>query len=133
MLLTLIGRLLLVAFPKRFRERLGRPLLQTLLADSRTASGRLAFGRFATGAVEVVRAGVAERVAVSRAGPGAAPRRSSLEGIGQDLRYGLRRLLRARGFTIAAVLTFGALEIRIPPRGLLFDRISRDTSSPVSR
>jgi hypothetical protein len=46
----LLTQAALLAFPKPFRDRLGRPLAQTLLADCRTASGRIAHWRLAAGA-----------------------------------------------------------------------------------
>jgi len=103
MIARFLGRVLLIAFPKRFRDRLGRPLVQTLLTDSRTASGRLAAGRFAAGAVDVVRAGLTERVAVSRRERGS--RRSTIEATWQDLRLAGRRLNHSRGFALVALLT----------------------------
>jgi putative ABC transport system permease protein len=102
MLVALLGRLLLLAFPKRFRDRLGRPLVQTLVADSRTPDGRLAPGRFAGGALDVIRAGLAERVISRRERRN---QRSTWEAIWQDVRIAARRLNHSRGFTVVALLT----------------------------
>jgi putative ABC transport system permease protein len=106
MLPTLLGRLMLLAFPRGLRERIGRPLLQTLTTDCRTRSGRLAIGRTAANALDVVRAGLAARVAGwHRPAEIRQPRGSALDATWQDLRYGVRRLNHSRGFTAVAVLT----------------------------
>ncbi len=102
MLAAILGRLLLVVFPKRFRDRLGRPLVQTLLTDSRSPDGRLAWGRFAGGAVDVIRAGLAERVINRRQ---RRHQRSAWEAIWQDVRVAARRLNHSRGFAVVALLT----------------------------
>jgi predicted permease len=103
-LTKLVSRAALLAFPKRFRDRLGRPLVQTLLADCRTEHGGLAAGRFVSGVIDVVRAGLTERLAGYRRGD-RRPRRSILDGVWQDVRHGVRRLNRSRGFTAAALVT----------------------------
>ena len=103
---TFLSRVLLLAFPKAFRERLGRQLVQTLLTDSRAPSGRLRPVRLAIGAADVVRAGLAERMAVRRRARGDRRRgRSWPDAWWQDVRQGARRLASARGFTFVAVLT----------------------------
>jgi putative ABC transport system permease protein len=102
MFARLLGRLLLVAFPKRFRRRLGDPLVQTLLMDSRTASGRMAAGRLTAGAIDVVRAGLAER-ALGR--HDRRSWRSSVDAIWQDIRQAARRLNHSRAFALVALLT----------------------------
>jgi predicted permease len=99
--------MLLWVFPKPFRDRLGRSLVQTLLTDSRTAAGRLAMGRFVTGAIDVVVAGLAERFTGSRP-PRRPKRQRRLDLLWHDLRYSVRRLLHARGFAAAAIVTFAA-------------------------
>jgi len=99
---SVLARLLLLTFPRRFRDRLGRPLVQTLLTDSRTPDGRLAIGRFASGAVDVLRAGLAERVIRRRERRN---ERSTWEAIWQDLRVAARRLNHSRGFAVVALLT----------------------------
>ena len=62
MLTRFLCRLLLLAFPARFRHQRGRALVQTLVDDSRDASGRLSPARFAAGALDVIRAGLSERI-----------------------------------------------------------------------
>jgi predicted permease len=100
----LVGRAVLLAFPKRFRDRLGQPLVQTLLTDCRTRDGRVAAGRFLLGVMDVARAGLAERVADWRRHH-AERRRSVLDAVWQDVRHGVRRLNQSRGFTAVALLT----------------------------
>jgi predicted permease len=100
MIARFFGRLLLVAFPRRFRDRFGRPLVETLLVDSRTPSGRIDLGRFTAGAIDVVQAGLTERVEIRRR-----ERRSTIDAIWQDLRVAGRRLNRSRGFAFVALLT----------------------------
>jgi predicted permease len=100
MLMRMLGRLLLLAFPKRFRDRVGAPLVQTLLTDSRDGSGRVAPGRLAAGAVDVVSAGLSERLT--------RPRRTLRMTIGAtwlDLRLAARRLNHSRTFAVVALLT----------------------------
>jgi putative ABC transport system permease protein len=107
MLVRLLTRVLLAAFPREFRERHGRPLVQTLLADARTASGRLAMPRVLAGAADVIRAGFAERVGrghdrgdwPDRAGAG------RTGGWRADLAHVRRSLARRRGFAAAVFLT----------------------------
>jgi predicted permease len=62
MMTKLICRLLLLAFPARFRDQRGRALIQTLVDDSRGPSGRVSVTRFTAGAVDVLRAGLSERI-----------------------------------------------------------------------
>jgi putative ABC transport system permease protein len=102
MLARLLTQAALIAFPKPFRDRLGRPLAQTVLTDCRTASGRIAHWRLAAGAAEIIRAGLAERVAVRRR---TRARRAWSDVLWQDLRYSARRLNRSRGFALAALVT----------------------------
>jgi putative ABC transport system permease protein len=101
MLARLLTRTALLAFPRAFRDRLGRPLAQTVLADCRTPSGRIAYGRLAAGAAEIVRTGLGERVARRRT----RARRTWPDVLWQDLRYSARRLNRSRGFALAAIVT----------------------------
>ena len=78
---------------KPFRDRFGQQLLQTLLTDSRTPSGGLVIGRFVAGAMDVVRAGLAERVAIRRQHSSRRREgRSWFDAVWQDVRYGVRRL-----------------------------------------
>jgi hypothetical protein len=102
MFARLLTQAALIAFPKSFRDRLGRPLAQTVLADCRTVSGRIAYWRLAAGAAEIVRAGLAERVAVRRR---TRARRAWADVLWQDLHYTARRLNRSRGFALAALIT----------------------------
>jgi len=101
-LASFLGRLLLLAFPRRFRDRLGRPLVQTLVTDSRGRSGRIAWSRFTAGAFDVVRAGLGERAGSV---PERRRRRAMLEALWQDLRVAGRRLNQSRGFAVVALLT----------------------------
>jgi predicted permease len=96
-----LGRLLLLAFPKDFRDRLGRPLLQTLRADARTPAGRFSPWRAASGALDVVRAGLTERLVRRTA---RAAHRGLADAWWQDARYGMRRLARSPLFTVVALL-----------------------------
>ena len=93
MLVQILARAVLLSFPKQIRDRVGRPLVQTLLTDCRTRRGRLAAGRFALGVVDVARAGLAERLAMGRRGV-RRPRRSIFEALWQE------GLILA-GFTVA--------------------------------
>ena len=104
MLARFLTRVVLIAFPRAFRDRLGRPLAQTLIADSRMPSGRVAVWRLAAGIVDIIRAGLAERLGAHRQG-GSPGRRSLVDVVWQELRYTARRLDRSRGFTVVALLT----------------------------
>jgi putative ABC transport system permease protein len=104
-MLTRFCRLLLLAFPVSLRTRLGRPLLQTLVTDSRGPSGRLSPRRLLVNGIDIVRSGAAERLrARSRAGAdGGAPR--GRWSIATDLRHVRRSLARRRGFAVAVFTT----------------------------
>jgi putative ABC transport system permease protein len=124
MLAKFLGRLLLLAFPKRFRDRLGRPLVQTLLTDSRGESGRLAPGRLAAGAVDVVSAGLTERLE--------SPRRTlrmTLEATWLDLRLAARRLNHSRTFVVVALLT---LALGIGANAALFQLLEAVRLRPLA-
>jgi putative ABC transport system permease protein len=113
MLLRVLCRLLVLAFPAPFRDRLGRPLVQTLLADSRQRSGRLAVGRFLAGSVDVIRAGLLERWRRRnhvKAEPGSMRAGALTRGVGPELRGSWRGLVR-RPVLAAGVVTTLALGI----------------------
>ena len=95
-----IGRVLLFAFPKRFRDRIGSPLVETLMSDSRDESGRLVPGRFAAGAVDVVSAGLTERLETPKRTVG-----MTIDATWRDLRLAVRRLNQSRAFAAVALLT----------------------------
>jgi predicted permease len=97
----LLARLLLLAFPKDFRDRLGRPMLQVLISDARTVTGRRSPWRLFCGGLDLLRAGLAERLARRTA---RAARRGLAEAWWQDVRYGVRRLAQSRLFTTVALL-----------------------------
>jgi putative ABC transport system permease protein len=103
----LLIRVLLAAYPRRFRERHGRPLVQTLLADARTASGRLAAWRLLAGAVNIVRTGLAERAGWSGRDPDTpgGGRTGRPVGWRADLGHVRRSLARRPGFTTAVFVT----------------------------
>jgi putative ABC transport system permease protein len=102
--------LLLFAFPKAFRERLGRPLLQTLMTDCRTASGRISPWRLTSGALDLVRAGLAERVRLARdrrrpARAESASRLWQLRGLSRELGQARRSLVGRPGLALTVFLT----------------------------
>lgn len=114
MLLRSLCHLLLLAFPARFRERLGRPLVQTLMADSRRPSGRLSVSRFVAGAADLVRAGLAER-RLARSRRAGLPRTGGTtiaRGLGPEIRTSWRALVRrpalAAGVVVTLALGIGA-------------------------
>lgn len=114
-------RLLLLSFPASIRERVGRQLAQTLLADSTRASGRLAPWRLLVNSLDVVRAGLAERArhareshhaSEARTDPFVVERRAGgrwRSSLGADLRHARRSLARRPTFalTVFATLALG--------------------------
>ncbi len=101
----LVFRILLLTFPRRLRDQVGRPLLQTLIADSHPG-GRLSPGRWLAGAWDLCRAGLAARVA-ERAYHRAPGR--GLGGLRDDLVQVTRGLAGRKGFaaTVIATLAVG--------------------------
>ena len=99
-------RLLLLAFPPEIRARVGRPLIQTLVTDSR-AGGRLSFARLVSGAWDVLRAGLAARFSRSRSTARVSGR--GLRGVADDLHHVRRSLTRKKTFaaTVLVTLTLG--------------------------
>ena len=61
-MIELYCRLLLLAFPRAVRDRVGRPLVQTMLSDCRRANGRLSLRGLLLNSIDIVRAGLGERV-----------------------------------------------------------------------
>ena len=61
-MIELYCRLLLLAFPRAVRDRVGRPLVQTMLSDCRRANGRLSPRGLLLNSIDIVRAGLGERV-----------------------------------------------------------------------
>jgi predicted permease len=97
-------RLLLLAFPRSHRDRVGRPLVQTLVEDSRRGGGRLSPGRLALNSIDVVRAGIAERRSTRRAGH-AAGVTGGRPSLATDLRHARRSLARRPLFTATVFIT----------------------------
>jgi putative ABC transport system permease protein len=110
-------RLLVRAFPKHLRDRIGRPLVQTLLSDCKSG-GRFSLARFIAGAWDVVRAGLAARLARPSSPP--EPRRG-WRGIVEDLHQVRRSLARRKAFAVTVVLT---LSIGIAVSATIFAVIS---------
>jgi predicted permease len=111
MLTRFLCRLLLLAFPARFRDQRGRALVQTLVDDSRDASGRLSPPRFAAGALDVIRAGLSERITPAPstlAAPAASTSSSNASWYG-DLKSAWRSIRHrpAASITIVGTLALG--------------------------
>ncbi|MCG8468745.1 MAG: ABC transporter permease [Gemmatimonadetes bacterium] len=110
-------RALLLAYPRRFRDRFGRGLIDGLHEDLRAArrSGRLATGRFWIAAArDAVIHGVLERIAPSarRARHSTLPITPGhlelrVTHLSQDVRFALRSLWRARVSSLVSVTTLG--------------------------
>lgn len=98
-------RLLLLAFPKHLRDRIGRPLLQTLMTDSRVQT-RWSPLRTVGAAWDILRAGLSARFSTGVHTP--EPRRG-LRGVVEDLHQVRRSLSRRKvyGVTVVATLAIG--------------------------
>jgi putative ABC transport system permease protein len=121
-MLGLYCRLLLLAFPRRVRDRIGRPLVQTLVSDCRHASGRVSIARVLANSGDVVRAGLAERMAKRQRGtddvePGKVRRR-----ILTDLGHARRSLRRRPAFTLTV---FGILALGLGLNTAVFSVVHR--------
>jgi predicted permease len=104
-------RLLLRAYPQRFRERYG----EEMVADARALVAQRRAERSARGVLsacwlvlrDLAGSAVRERLLSRRRTAADRTTRGSATMVGHDFRQGARLLLRAPGFTLAAVLTVG--------------------------
>jgi predicted permease len=109
-MLRLSFRMLLFAMPAGVRARVGRDLIEALVADVRAASPLASLGRFFANATDLVTAGVAERRSAGRGGAGQPPPRridpvESLRALWRDAVHAVRGFAAAPGFTVVAVLS----------------------------
>ena len=114
---ALYCRLLLLAFPRAVRDRVGRPLVQTLVSDCHRGSGKLSMWCLLANSADIIRAGVAERFRLLRASaPSASPRESPASpreqrhgSLRTDFRDARRSMARRPvfAFTVFATLALG--------------------------
>ncbi len=103
-----VYRLLLRIFPAAFREEFGEDMERLFAERLREVDGRplARAGLWAAGAWDVVSHGLRERVSRGAAAFGNGRREgTTMEGWIQDLRFGVRSMLRRPGFTVSAVGT----------------------------
>jgi putative ABC transport system permease protein len=99
-------RALLRAFPHDMRDRIGRSLAQTLATDCRAPGGRVALTCLFSNSVDLIRAGLAERLARRRADR--EPRRdlvTRLRALAADLSHARASLRRRPTFAVTVFLT----------------------------
>lgn len=101
-----LGRLLLLAFPRRFREAHGAPMLQNAadVLERERARGVTVTVSWLRLAIDLLSAGMAERFQPTRPLPDSR-RAPMLDTLLQDMRFSFRSLTRRPGVTALAVLT----------------------------
>ena len=95
-----VARLLLCAYPRRFRARFGDALVRDFAAAARD-------GQMLRNAIDLFVGGLSERRRERRDRPGVAAWRVGGAQVAADTRFALRALTRRPAFATAAVLTLG--------------------------